>query len=100
MSSTQAVALTGEARITTAADREALQIQQRKRISASQIRLSESFPFFGALLMMAPIVMTNTIPTAATNGRDLLFNADFVHSLNAHPRCCYNSYRITISQFI
>jgi predicted metal-dependent peptidase len=83
MSSTHAVALTDEARITTAADREALQIQQRKRIAASQIRLSESFPFFGALLMMAPIVMTNTIPTAATNGRDLLFNADFVHSLNA-----------------
>jgi predicted metal-dependent peptidase len=27
--------------------------------------------------------MTNTVPTAATNGRDLLFNADFVHSLNA-----------------
>ena len=83
MSSTHAVAPAGKAHITTAADREALQIQQRKRIAASQIRLSESFPFFGALLMMAPIVMTNTIPTAATNGRDLLFNADFVHSLNA-----------------
>ena len=83
MSSTHAVAPAGEAHITTAADREALKIQQRKRIAASQIRLSESFPFFGALLMMAPIVMTNTIPTAATNGRDLLFNADFVHSLNA-----------------
>jgi predicted metal-dependent peptidase len=83
MNSTHAVALAGEARLITAADREALQIQQRKRIAASQIRLSESFPFFGALLMMAPIVMTNTIPTAATNGRDLLFNADFVHSLNA-----------------
>ena len=83
MSSTHAVAPAGEAHITTAADRESLQIQQRKRIAASQIRLSESFPFFGALLMMAPIVMTNTIPTAATNGRDLLFNADFVHSLNA-----------------
>jgi len=83
MSSTHAVAPVGEAHVTTAADREALQVQQRKRIAASQIRLSESFPFFGALLMMAPIVMTNTIPTAATNGRDLLFNADFVHSLNA-----------------
>ena len=83
MSSTHAVAPAGEASITTATDREALQIQQRKRIAASQIRLSESFPFFGALLMMAPIVMTNTIPTAATNGRDLLFNADFVHGLNA-----------------
>ncbi|MEY4942708.1 MAG: hypothetical protein RL254_889 [Planctomycetota bacterium] len=83
MSSTHPVALAGEARLITAADREALQIQQRKRIAASQIRLSESFPFFGALLMMAPIVMTNTIPTAATNGRDLLFNAEFVHSLNA-----------------
>jgi predicted metal-dependent peptidase len=83
MSSTHAVAPTGEVHITTAADREALRIQQRKRIAASQIRLSESFPFFGALLMMAPIVMTNTIPTAATNGRDLLFNADFVRSLSA-----------------
>ena len=57
MSGTHAVALAGEARITTAADREALQIQQRKRIAASQIRLSESFPFFGALLMTADCEM-------------------------------------------
>ena len=83
MSSTSSTSNTSAVPITTADDREALQIQQRKRIAASQIRLSESFPFFGALLMMAPIVMTDTIPTAATNGRDLLFNASFVHRLNA-----------------
>ena len=74
MSSTHAVAPAGEAHITTAADREALKIQQRKRIAASQIRLSESFPFFGALLMMAPpaaqLQAAPGVPSTASTGVD------------------------------
>ena len=83
-SNTSAVAPMQSAPIATAAEPDAQRIHQRKRIAASQIRLSESLPFFGALLMMAPIVMSDSIPTAATNGRELLFNATFVHSLNAN----------------
>jgi predicted metal-dependent peptidase len=83
-SNTNAVAPVESAPVATAAELEAQRTHQRKRIAASQIRLSESLPFFGALLMMAPIVMSDSIPTAATNGRELLFNATFVHSLNAN----------------
>jgi predicted metal-dependent peptidase len=83
-SNSNAVVPAVSAPIAIAAEREAQRIHQRKRISASQIRLSESLPFFGALLMMAPIVMSDSIPTAATNGRELLFNATFVHTLNAN----------------
>ena len=83
-SNTSAVAPVESVPIATAAEPDAQRIHQRKRIAASQIRLSESLPFFGALLMMAPIVMSDSIPTAATNGRELLFNATFVHSLNAN----------------
>ena len=71
-SNTSTVAPVESAPVATAAELEAQRIHQRKRIAASQIRLSESLPFFGALLMMAPIVMSDSIPTAATNGRELL----------------------------
>ena len=83
-SNSNAVVPVESVHVSKAAELEAQRIYQRKRISASQIRLSESLPFFGALLMMAPIVMSDSIPTAATNGRELLFNATFVHSLNAN----------------
>jgi predicted metal-dependent peptidase len=83
-SNSNAVVPAESVHVSKAAEREAQRIHQRKRISASQIRLSESLPFFGALLMMAPIVMSESIPTAATNGRELLFNATFMHSLNAN----------------
>ena len=55
----------------------------RKRLSACQIRLSDRHSFFGTLLMMSPVVLTEDIPTAATNGREILFNPQFVQGLTA-----------------
>jgi predicted metal-dependent peptidase len=54
----------------------------RKRLAASQIRMSERHPFFGALLMLAPVELTDTVPTAATDGRQLLFNPAFLQGLS------------------
>ena len=53
----------------------------RKRLAASQIRMSERHPFFGALLMLAPVEITDSVPTAATDGRQLLFNPAFLQGL-------------------
>ena len=60
---------------------EVLAAHVRKRLTACQFRLSDRHPFFGALLMMTPIVVTADVPTAATDGRDVLFNPTFVHGL-------------------
>lgn len=55
---------------------------QERRISASQIRLSASHPFFASLMMMAPIRLTESIETAATDGESLLFNPRFIAPLS------------------
>ena len=60
---------------------EELAAHVRKRLTACQFRLSDRHPFFGALLMMTPVVVTADVPTAATDGRDVLFNPTFVHGL-------------------
>lgn len=52
-----------------------------RRISASQIRLAERHPFFAALLLMAPVEITERVPTAATDGRHLFFNPAFMAEL-------------------
>ena len=54
-----------------------------RRIAASQVRLAERYPFFAALLMMAPVVITDSVLTAATDGRQLLFNPEFIEQLSA-----------------
>jgi predicted metal-dependent peptidase len=56
---------------------------QSRRISASQVRLAMSHPFFAALMMMAPREITQAVDTAATDGRRLLFNAGFLAGLAA-----------------
>ncbi len=50
-------------------------------ISASLLRLRMKSPFFGTLAMFARFVPSETIPTAATDGRDIFFNPDFLRSL-------------------
>ena len=50
-------------------------------ISASVLRLRLKSPFFGTLAMFAKFVASETIPTAATDGRDIFFNPDFLASL-------------------
>lgn len=55
---------------------------QVRRISASQIRLSASHPFFASLMMMAPIRLTESIGTAATDGASLFFCPSFIAPLS------------------
>jgi predicted metal-dependent peptidase len=50
-------------------------------ISASLLRLRMRSPFFGTLAMFARFVPTETISTAATDGRDIFFNPEFLRSL-------------------
>jgi predicted metal-dependent peptidase len=64
----------------TTADADTL---QARRIAASQIRLTVSHPFFAALLMMAPVRITDSVETAATDGQELLFNPAFMAPLSA-----------------
>jgi predicted metal-dependent peptidase len=50
-------------------------------ISASLLRLRMKSPFFGTLAMFARFVSCTTIPAAATDGRDIFFNPEFLKSL-------------------
>jgi predicted metal-dependent peptidase len=50
-------------------------------ISASLLRLRMKSPFFGTLAMFVRFLPSSTIPTAATDGRDIFFNPDFLQSL-------------------
>jgi predicted metal-dependent peptidase len=52
-----------------------------KVISASLLRLRMKSPFFGTLAMFVRFLPSSTIPTAATDGRDIFFNLDFLQSL-------------------
>jgi predicted metal-dependent peptidase len=52
-------------------------------ISASLLRLRMKSPFFGTLAMFARVVSCNTIPAAATDGRDIFLNPEFLQSLSS-----------------
>lgn len=58
------------------------QLQQR-RISATQMRLVLSHPFFAALMLMAPVDITDSVDTAATDGMRLMFNPGFIRGLSS-----------------
>jgi predicted metal-dependent peptidase len=60
-----------------------LETRIRRRLQASQLRLSEHHPFFGSLLLMAPVEITERFPTAATDGERLYFNPAFVEPLTS-----------------
>lgn len=51
------------------------------KISGSTLRVRSSSPFFATLLLFARILPTESIATAATNGKDILVNRDYVNSL-------------------
>ena len=51
------------------------------RLSASMMRLRRASPFFATLAMHARFVETTDIPTAATDGHDVLFNPEFLGEL-------------------
>lgn len=51
------------------------------RISKAIMRVRQKAPFFAVLLLFARIEASRAIPTAATDGRRILFNPDFFASL-------------------
>lgn len=51
------------------------------RLSASMMRLRRASPFFATLAMHARFVETEDIPTAATDGHDILYNPEFLGRL-------------------
>lgn len=50
-------------------------------ISASLLRLRIKSPFFATLALFARIQATQTLPTAATDGKDIFINPEFLRSL-------------------
>jgi predicted metal-dependent peptidase len=56
-------------------------IDSTKLISASLLRLRMKSPFFGTLAMFVRFIPSENIAAAATDGRDVFFNPDFLNSL-------------------
>jgi predicted metal-dependent peptidase len=54
----------------------------QRRLSAAQLRLRSSHPFFASLALFAPIKITEKVETAATDGRDVYFNPQFLSKLS------------------
>jgi predicted metal-dependent peptidase len=53
----------------------------QKIISASLLRLRMKSPFFAILALFARFIPSSTLPTAATDGKNILFNPDYLLSL-------------------
>ena len=62
-----------------AAEREA----QAARVSAAKTDLVLGHPFFGVLVLAAPIDPSDAIPTAATDGVRILYNPSFIAGLTS-----------------
>ena len=54
----------------------------RDRLTKARVKLLKKSPFFGTLLINAPWREDTSIPTAATDGRGLMFNPDFMAKLS------------------
>lgn len=59
------------------------QLANQKIISASLLRLRMRSPFFATLALFARFIPTQQYPTAATDGKDIFYNPDFLQSLPA-----------------
>ena len=53
-----------------------------RRISGSLLRLRSRAPFFAALALFARVLLRDDLPTAATDGRDIFWNPEFLDSLS------------------
>lgn len=53
-----------------------------ERITRSRVRLLLTKPFFGQLATRLRVICDDSLPTAATDGRNFLFNREFVDRLN------------------
>lgn len=60
----------------------ALSASLQQRISNARIVIRSRSPFFGTLLLEAPIRLDSTVPLAATDGTALLLNPDTVAALS------------------
>ncbi|HBE19854.1 MAG TPA: hypothetical protein DEG17_21600 [Cyanobacteria bacterium UBA11149] len=58
-----------------------LEIEIERIISASLLRLRIKSPFFATLALFARIQATQMLPTAATDGKDIFINPEFLRSL-------------------
>ena len=58
-----------------------------KRLQAALLRIRGDHPFFGTLALFAELRVTKDVPTAATDGKTLFLNPDFIDELDG-PRLC------------
>jgi predicted metal-dependent peptidase len=54
----------------------------KERMTKTRVKLLKRSPFFGTLLLNAPWREDESIPTAATDGKGLMFNPKFMETLN------------------
>jgi predicted metal-dependent peptidase len=60
----------------------ALTSEQRITKSHIAIMRSKEFCMFAGVLSVGKVIFTENIPTACTNGRDVMYNTDFIKSLD------------------
>jgi predicted metal-dependent peptidase len=60
----------------------ALTSEQRVTKSHIAIMRSKEFCMFAGVLSVGKVMFTDDIPTACTNGRDVMYNADFIKTLD------------------
>ena len=65
----------------TPRERRPLPDDLQEKISDARIAVRARTPFFGNLLFEATVWEDPTVPTAATDGKDIFFNADFLRDL-------------------
>lgn len=56
-------------------------IATERAVSATLLRICQRSPFFATLALHAKIKVTDTLPTAATDGRDVFVNPEFFNKL-------------------
>src|SRR5215472_9466882 len=61
-------------------------IALQRQITATILQLRSRSPFFATLALFARTILTETVPTAATDGRDLFFNVAFWNKLTPPQR--------------
>lgn len=54
----------------------------QRRLSKAKTSLVLGHPFFGFIAMKMPFILSDDVPTAATNGKRVLFNPNFIDPLS------------------
>ncbi len=57
-----------------------------KQLKIIRFKLMSEQPFFGSLLYSLDLVLSQAIPTAATDGKRIMFNEEFSESLSMKER--------------